>query len=56
MRRIMIPVFCLTVFCLTSAWSAVGLAQGVVYEGTWHTTNRQLQGEMNCLVTDLGDG
>jgi hypothetical protein len=27
-----------------------------VYEGTWVTTNRQLDGTMTCDVTDLGGG
>jgi hypothetical protein len=26
-----------------------------VYEGTWVTTNRPLQGTLTCVVTDLGD-
>jgi len=26
-----------------------------VYEGTWVTTNRRLDGTMTCVVTDLGD-
>jgi hypothetical protein len=24
------------------------------FEGTWHTTNRKLDGSMTCVVTDLG--
>jgi hypothetical protein len=27
----------------------------VVYEGTWVTTNRKLDGPLTCVVTDLGD-
>ena len=26
-----------------------------VYEGTWVTTNRKLDGPITCVVTDLGD-
>src|SRR6516225_3165441 len=26
----------------------------VVYEGTWLTTNRKLDGPLTCVVTDLG--
>jgi hypothetical protein len=31
-----------------------GNAQDAVYEGTWLTTNRKLDGTMTCVVTDLG--
>jgi opacity protein-like surface antigen len=27
-----------------------------VYEGTWHTTNRKLDGPLTCVVTDAGSG
>src|SRR5947209_16335100 len=30
-------------------------AKEAVYEGTWVTTNRQLDGTLTCVVTDLGD-
>jgi len=30
-------------------------ARDLVYEGTWVTTNRKLDGTMTCIVTDLGD-
>jgi hypothetical protein len=30
-------------------------AKDLVYEGTWATTNRKLDGTMTCVVTDLGD-
>ena len=30
-------------------------AKDLVYEGAWVTTNRQLDGTMTCVVTDLGD-
>jgi hypothetical protein len=30
-------------------------AKDLVYEGTWVTTNRQLDGAMTCVVTDLDD-
>jgi hypothetical protein len=29
-------------------------AEDLVYEGTWVTTNRQLDGRMTCVATDLG--
>src|SRR4051812_45789182 len=29
-------------------------AKEIVYEGTWVTTNRKLDGTMTCVVTDLG--
>jgi hypothetical protein len=30
-------------------------AGDMVYEGTWVTTNRPLDGPITCVVTDLGD-
>src|SRR6266850_751273 len=33
----------------------IAAAEGATYEGTWHTTNRKLDGIMICAVTDLGD-
>jgi hypothetical protein len=30
-------------------------AEELVFEGTWHTTNRKLDGNMTCAVTDLGN-
>jgi hypothetical protein len=33
----------------------VAVAEDAVYEGTWHTTNRKLDGTMTCTVKDLGD-
>src|SRR3954447_15318875 len=30
-------------------------AKGLVYEGTWVTTNRPLDGTMTCVVTELGE-
>src|SRR5205809_7674405 len=38
---------------LVSSGSASG--SDLVYEGTWVTTNRKLDGPMTCVVTDLGD-
>src|SRR6185436_2814267 len=32
-----------------------GAAEGVVYEGTWNTTNRKLDGTMTCVVTQSGN-
>jgi hypothetical protein len=37
------------------AVASVATAKDLVYEGTWVTTNRQLDGTMTCVVTDLGD-
>lgn len=34
--------------------SAPALASDLVYEGTWVTTNRELDGTLTCVVTDLG--
>jgi len=39
---------------LLASCAAAG-AKDLVYEGTWVTTNRQLDGTMTCVVTDLGD-
>lgn len=36
--------------------ASVGMAEDSVYEGTWHTTNRKLDGTMTCAVKDLGEG
>src|ERR1700722_8936197 len=30
-------------------------AKELVFEGTWLTTNRKLDGTMTCVVTELGD-
>jgi hypothetical protein len=35
--------------------SAAASAKDLIYEGTWVTTNRKLDGPMTCVVTDLGD-
>ena len=35
--------------------SQAASAKDVVYEGTWVTTNRKLDGPITCVVTDLGD-
>src|SRR5262245_27153040 len=37
------------------ATAATASARDLVYHGTWVTTNRQLDGTMTCVVTDLGD-
>src|SRR5256885_11848982 len=48
----------ISIACLALLFS-VGLrtatASDHFYEGTWHTTNRKLNGTMTCLVTDLGN-
>ena len=31
------------------------IGQQAVYSGTWLTTNRQLDGTLTCVVTNLGD-
>ncbi len=37
------------------AASAPPSVNDLVFEGTWNTTNRRLDGTMSCVVTDLGD-
>ena len=39
---------------LLASW-ATASAGDRVYQGTWVTTNRKLDGTMTCVVTDLGD-
>lgn len=46
---------------ILSLLAAAGLADAAdaaesTYEGTWHTTNRKLDGAMTCVVTELGSG
>lgn len=41
--------------CSAAVLASTTLAEDVVYEGTWHTTNRKLEGTMTCAVKDLGD-
>src|SRR5262249_44139278 len=41
----------LTLFLLP----ALAGARDAIYEGTWLTTNRRLDGPITCVVTDLGD-
>jgi hypothetical protein len=36
-------------------WSAAAGARDLVFEGTWVTTNRPLDGTLTCVVTDLGN-
>src|SRR5439155_171758 len=33
---------------------ATASGQDAVYEGTWVTTNRKLNGTLTCVITDLG--
>ena len=40
---------------LLLALAEPSLARELVYEGSWATTNRPLDGTMTCVVTDLGD-
>lgn len=40
---------------LLSSSAAGGRAEDRVYEGTWVTTNRPLEGTRTCVVADLGD-
>ena len=35
--------------------SSFAVAGDIAFEGTWHTTNRKLDGAMMCIVTDLGN-
>lgn len=48
MRKLLIALVVLVV-------PATASGQDRVYEGTWDTTNRKLDGTMTCVVTDLGD-
>src|SRR5437763_16801406 len=48
MRNILVG----TVLLVLAATSG---ARELVYEGTWVTTNRPLDGTMTCVVTELGD-
>ncbi len=47
MRTILLGVLVLVV-------PATASAKELVYEGTWLTTNRKLDGTMTCVVTNLG--
>jgi hypothetical protein len=40
---------------LVLASAATAGARDLVYEGTWVTTNRPLDGTLKCVVTDLGN-
>jgi hypothetical protein len=41
---------------VTVAWSTAAAGHELVFEGPWHTTNRKLDGNMTCVVSDLGEG
>jgi hypothetical protein len=41
--------------CFVLLASGTASAKDLVYEGTWVTTNRRLDGTLTCVVTDLGD-
>jgi len=48
----------LNLACMLATFSSlhsVGTAAETVFEGDWLTTNRELDGKMTCVVTDLGD-
>src|SRR5438270_720609 len=47
MQTILIAAFLLVPSTVT--------AKDLVYEGSWVTTNRPLDGTMTCIVTDLGE-
>jgi hypothetical protein len=40
---------------LTMLMPATASARDFVFEGTWETTNRRLDGTMTCVVTELGN-
>jgi hypothetical protein len=46
---------CILAGLVLLAASAAAEARGLVYEGTWVTTNRKLDGTLKCVVTDLGN-
>lgn len=39
---------------LSSFACTAGADEGDIYEGTWNTTNRKLDGTMTCVVAELG--
>ena len=43
------------VACCSSSLLAADAPKRLVYEGTWLTTNRQLDGTMTCNLAQLGD-
>jgi len=47
-----VRVFLTGLLLLASA--GAGGARERVYQGTWFTTNRPLEGTLTCIVTDLG--
>lgn len=47
-RFILMPV-------ILAACVSTATARDYLFEGTWRTTNRKLDGRMTCVVTDLGD-
>src|SRR5262245_22195231 len=40
---------------LTLVSSSTAGGKDLVYEGTWVTTNRPLDGPLTCVISDLGD-
>ena len=48
MRSILIGFFLL-------ATSATSIANDLIYEGTWVTTNRKLDGTMTAVITPIGE-
>ena len=42
-------------FVVLLACASSTVARDYVFQGTWHTTNRPLDGTMTCVVTDLGN-
>src|SRR6476646_1324853 len=51
MKRIL-----LLVVGMVAACSSVAVAEELVYEGVWNTTNRKLDGVMTCVVTPVDTG
>jgi len=49
MKTKLLPVVVLFLYC------AGANAEELVYQGTWKTTNRKLDGTVTCVVTELGN-
>jgi hypothetical protein len=48
------PVLTVAVAAIVLSSMSTCLAEDRVYEGSWHTTNRKLDGVMTCIVSEAG--
>ncbi len=55
-RLLLVGAMVLSAWCAPADAQDVAYEGTVLYEGTWNTTNRKLDGTMACAVTGLGDG